>query len=129
MQLTGKTALITGAGDGIGRAMARGLAEDGANLALVDLDGDSLEQVKKEVESIDLTKPGALDRTVDETVKQLGSVDVLCNNAGITWHKDFFDEVEEVWGSHSPGQRPRGVLLHAARGETDGRSGQWRQHH
>ncbi len=97
MQLTGKTALITGAGDGIGRAMARGLAEDGANLALVDLDGDSLEQVKKEVESIDLTKPGALDRTVDETVKQLGSVDVLCNNAGITWHKDFFDLVEEVW--------------------------------
>jgi len=106
MQLVGKTALITGAGGGIGRAMAHALAEDGASLALVDLDPTSLDVVKKEVEAtggnaialpIDLTYPGALDSMVDDTVSQLGSIDVLINNAGITWHKDFFDITEDDW--------------------------------
>ncbi len=108
MQLVAKTALITGAGGGISKAMAHAFAEDGANLALVDLNVTSLDAIKKEVEAtggkaialpIDLTYPGALDSMVEETVRQLGSIDVLINNAGITWHKDFFDITEDDWAA------------------------------
>jgi NAD(P)-dependent dehydrogenase (short-subunit alcohol dehydrogenase family) len=106
MQLEGKAAIVTGAGGGIGRAISRAFALEGAGVALVDLDEASLEQTRQEVEStgrralpltVDLTQPGAIDAMVEQTVAAFGKVDVLINNAGITWHKDFFDIEEEDW--------------------------------
>ena len=116
MQLAGKTALVTGAAGGIGLATAHALANEGANVALVDnlqgydgarpVDADSLEVIRKEIEAtgrqaialaVDLTEPGALDSIVEETVRQLGSIDVLFNNAAITWQRDFFDVTEDDW--------------------------------
>ncbi len=90
--LQGKTALVTGAGRGIGRAFALALAEAGADVAAVDLDGVSAKSVAEEVRSrgrrgvpvlADVTDPGQVARMVDETVTALGGLNIDVNNAGI----------------------------------------------
>lgn len=89
--LTGKTALVTGASRGIGRALALGLAEAGADLGLSARDVPLLEQVRSRVQALgrkvfvlpaDVTDPDACHRLVDDAVAALGHVDVLVNNAG-----------------------------------------------
>ncbi len=89
--LTGKTALVTGASRGIGRALALGLAEAGADLALSARDVPLLEEVRKQVEALgrkafvlpaDVTDPAACQQLVADAVAALGHVDVLVNNAG-----------------------------------------------
>jgi NAD(P)-dependent dehydrogenase (short-subunit alcohol dehydrogenase family) len=89
--LTGKTALVTGASRGIGRALALGLAGAGADLALSARDVPLLEEVRQQVEALgrkafvlpaDVTDPAACQQLVAEAVAALGHVDVLVNNAG-----------------------------------------------
>jgi NAD(P)-dependent dehydrogenase (short-subunit alcohol dehydrogenase family) len=84
--LEGKVAIVTGAAQGIGRAIAEGLARDGARIVVADV---------KEAEEaagsfpggvgleVDVADEGAVQRLVDETVERCGSVDVLVNNAGL----------------------------------------------
>lgn len=87
MRLKGKTALITGAGSGIGRAMAIAFAREGAKVALVGRRSEPLQQVAKEIGpealvlSADVTKPEDIERIVRETVAKFGSLNVLVNNA------------------------------------------------
>jgi len=92
MDPSGKIAAITGASKGIGRATARALARAGADVALVARDAQALEELANEVRSEgrrafvlagDLRDPELARRFVDETVRELGRLDVLVNNAGV----------------------------------------------
>ena len=90
--LSGKTALITGASRGLGRAFAEGMAEYGADVACVGRDEAKLAETTKllgkyKVRSVaitaDVTREADVQRMVAETVRQLGRIDILFNNAGI----------------------------------------------
>ena len=91
-RLDGKVAIVTGASSGLGVAFAKALAEAGADVALGARRIDRLEDTKALVEATgrraitvqtDVAKPEDCQRLVDETVQQLGRVDVLVNNAGV----------------------------------------------
>lgn len=94
ISLAGQTALITGAGRGIGRAIATLLSESGAAVALVDVDEAALDETRAALKAAgskaiaitgDLTKPDFPAQAVERTVRELGSLDILVNNAGYTW--------------------------------------------
>lgn len=92
--LIGKTALVTGAASGIGRAIARRLAKEGTHLRLLDVNREGLAKIVAELESpgveiaqryCDLADLGQIPPTVEWT-RRLGGVDVVVNNAGITYY-------------------------------------------
>jgi len=91
--LTGKTALVTGASRGIGRAIAMGLAEAGAEVALNGRDAETLDGVRGEIEllggkavvvSADVTDRDAVHAMVGAALETLGAIDIVVNNAGGT---------------------------------------------
>jgi NAD(P)-dependent dehydrogenase (short-subunit alcohol dehydrogenase family) len=91
-KLDGKVAIVTGASSGLGVAFAEALADAGADIAICARRVEKLEETRKKVEATgrrciavqaDVAKPEDCQRVVDETVEQLGKVDVLINNAGI----------------------------------------------
>jgi 2-dehydro-3-deoxy-D-gluconate 5-dehydrogenase len=103
-KLDGKIAIVTGAARGLGQAMALGLAEAGADIAAVDVLDAS--DTKRQVESLgrrcasitaDLTQKEAAQTVVDTTVKQLGGIDILFNNAGIIRRAPFTEFTEKDW--------------------------------
>jgi len=92
--LTGRTAIVTGGSRGIGKEMAEGLAEAGANLMLCARRQEWMDETVAEfrdrgfnVESVlcDVTKPEDVAKVVLATVERFGSLDVLVNNAGVSW--------------------------------------------
>jgi 3-oxoacyl-[acyl-carrier protein] reductase len=92
--LDGKTALVTGSGRGIGRAIAERLAENGAAVMVNDLDEAALRETKTllgsmgkrvEVFAGDLTHPSFPDELVHATLDAFGSIDIIVNNAGYSW--------------------------------------------
>ena len=106
MVLQGKVALVTGAGHGIGQAIALRLAEDGADVAVADIDYDTAEQTGIAVRELgrraaaiqaDMGSVADIDRTLHETVRELGRIDILVNNAGVTQHMRFLEIGEEDW--------------------------------
>jgi NAD(P)-dependent dehydrogenase (short-subunit alcohol dehydrogenase family) len=84
--LTGKRAAVTGGGSGIGRAVCRRFAEEGAAVAVLDIDGDSAEDCAKEIDgtafAVDVTDAEALRAAIDAAAGALGGLSVLINNAG-----------------------------------------------
>jgi NAD(P)-dependent dehydrogenase (short-subunit alcohol dehydrogenase family) len=104
--LSGKTAIVTGGGSGIGRQMAEGLAESGANLVLCARKAERCEQAAAELEQLgvralglgcDVRDPEQVDAVVRRAVAELGSVDVLVNNAGTVWGATPEDMPLEGW--------------------------------
>ena len=102
MSVKNKSILIAGASQGIGRGIALRLAKDGANLALVDIKADKLENVRKEIEALgvkattfiaDVSKRDEVYAAIDHAEKELGGFDVIVNNAGIAQVKPL-SEVE-----------------------------------
>ena len=92
--LEGKCALVTGAGRGIGRAIAAGLVRAGAAVMVNDLDAGPASETASliaaaggRVEALagDVTRPGFPDELVRETLARLGGLDIIVNNAGYTW--------------------------------------------
>ena len=87
MRLTGKTALITGAARGIGRAFAEAYIAEGAKVAIADIAADRLSATADEIGAtpilMDVTDQSSIDRGVAETVEQLGHIDILINNAAL----------------------------------------------
>ena len=103
--LQGKKALVTGASRGIGKAVAIGLAEAGADVALVSR-SDVLFQTAQEIEKLgrkalviqeDLTRPEAAEKVINATVKSFGRLDILVNNAGTTRRAPVEDYSDEDW--------------------------------
>jgi galactitol 2-dehydrogenase len=88
-RLTGKTALITGAARGIGRAMARAYIREGARVAIADIDMVQAEETARDLGGaatplhMDITDQGSIDAGLDVAISQLGGIDILINNAAI----------------------------------------------
>ena len=104
--ISGKTALITGGGRGIGRATAIALAEEGVNIGLVGRTMENLVKVQEELKSYDVkTTVAAADVSDMEAVTsavesirgELGPIDILLNNAGISKFGGFMDLTPEEW--------------------------------
>ena len=87
--LSGQVAVVTGAGRGIGAALARGLALQGASVAVVDLDGAAAQRVAAEIGqaalplALDVCDRPAFTALLDDVEQRLGPLDILINNAGI----------------------------------------------
>lgn len=101
LRLEGRTAVVTGAGRGIGAATATRLAEAGAKVVAVDLDGEAAAATPGVTRSIavDLCDPTAATDVATETVEALGSLDVWVNNAGIYPSSPIMDLEDEEWDS------------------------------
>jgi glucose 1-dehydrogenase len=97
MKLKDKVAIITGATRGIGLAIAEEFIAHGATVVMADvLDGaQEAKRIGATFMHCDVSKSSDIQKTVDETVKRMGSVDILVNNAGISIVKDFLDVTEE----------------------------------
>jgi NAD(P)-dependent dehydrogenase (short-subunit alcohol dehydrogenase family) len=104
--LSGKTAIVTGGGTGIGRQMAEGLAEAGANLVLCARKAERCEQAASELGQLgvralglgcDVRDPQQIEAVVRRTLDELGGVDVLVNNAGTVWGAAPEDMPLEGW--------------------------------
>ncbi|HAR97105.1 MAG TPA: 3-oxoacyl-[acyl-carrier-protein] reductase [Deltaproteobacteria bacterium] len=102
--MKGKVTIVTGASQGIGRAIAEFLAEKGSDLVLLDVtDGADLasDLTKKGVRavfrSLDVTDFQAVERTFNEVAKEMGQIDCLVNNAGITRDKLLLRMTEDDW--------------------------------
>ncbi len=84
--LEGRTAVVTGGGSGIGRATCRRMTEEGARVAVFDVDAASAEQVAKEIGGVaygvDVGDPDAMLAAVDAAAAQLGGLSIIYNNAG-----------------------------------------------
>jgi 3-oxoacyl-[acyl-carrier protein] reductase len=111
--LAGRTALVTGAGQGVGRGIARVLGAQGARVAVNDIDPLRAERVAKELEAVgaralavpfDVTDFGAVRAALDRIAAELGPVDILVNNAGIPpgargMSKRFLDTQPADWAA------------------------------
>lgn len=104
--LTGKTAIVTGGSRGIGKEMAEGLAEAGANLMLCARRAEWLDETVAEFKTkgfavegrtCDVAKPEEVQAVIGETVAWFGSVDILVNNAGTSWGAMPEDMPLEKW--------------------------------
>lgn len=99
-RFAGRTAIVTGAGSGMGAAIARGLAAEGADVVGVDIDGDAVAAVAENAvgtirpERVDVSDPDQV-ATLVETVAARGPIDVLCNNAGVL--DDYAPAHETSW--------------------------------
>ena len=91
-RLDGKKALITGAASGIGRASAERMASEGAAIMCADIDGDGAEQTALTIEqrggraaflALDVSSESEVKGAVEQTVRELGGLDILFNNAGV----------------------------------------------
>jgi 3-oxoacyl-[acyl-carrier protein] reductase len=99
----GRVALVTGAGSGIGAAVARRLAADGASLMLADLSGETAAGVAAELGeraascAVDVSRRTDWEAAVSETVAELGGLDLLVNCAGITRDRTLVKMTDDEW--------------------------------
>jgi 2-dehydro-3-deoxy-D-gluconate 5-dehydrogenase len=106
LDLTGRAAIVSGAGHGLGFAVAARLVEAGAGVLLNDLDGDRVEAAARRLgdgghravaAAGDVARRGDVQRCVDAAVAEFGRVDVLVNNAGIWPREPFAQGSDETW--------------------------------
>lgn len=92
--LTGKTALVTGGGRGLGEQIAEGFAEAGANVVVCSRKEENCKEVSEKLEKIgaqslalkcDITNPEDINQVVEKTIEKFGAIDILVNNSGATW--------------------------------------------
>jgi NAD(P)-dependent dehydrogenase (short-subunit alcohol dehydrogenase family) len=104
--LTDKTAIVTGGGRGLGQQMATALAEAGANVVVcsrkIAACNDVSEQLKEMgVKSFayecDITKKEDIEKVINETTSNFGSIDILVNNSGISWAAPVLELPEDKW--------------------------------
>lgn len=104
--LTGKTAIITGGGRGLGSQIAEGFAEAGANIVLCSRKLEACEEVAAELEAkdartlaikCDVTNAEDINTVVEETMNKFGSIDILVNNSGASWGAPALEMPIEAW--------------------------------
>jgi NAD(P)-dependent dehydrogenase (short-subunit alcohol dehydrogenase family) len=104
--LTGRVAIVTGGSVGLGRQMAQGLAEMGANLVLCGRKKENCQRAGEELQKLgvrvlplgcDVKEPASIQAVVDATVKEFGRIDVLVNNAGTSWGAPVEEMTLEQW--------------------------------
>ena len=107
MLLSDHIALVTGAGQGIGRAAALALAQEGAEVAVADMNGQKAEETGSAILALgrrglalqaDVGNVQDIDRMVRQTIDTFGRIDILVNNAGVTRRAYLMDLTEEDWG-------------------------------
>jgi NAD(P)-dependent dehydrogenase (short-subunit alcohol dehydrogenase family) len=114
--LHGRRALVTGAGSGIGRAIARALTAVGAKVAITDLDLSAAEAVAAELgESaialrLDVTAAAATGAAIEEVADRLGGLEIVCANAGISSMARVIDLPEQEWDANMA-VNAKGVFL------------------
>jgi len=105
-QLSGKVAIITGGASGIGRATALLFAREGATVVVADVNPEAGRRVVEEIvrtggfgffEAVDVTLAADCHRLVESTIRELGRIDILFNNAGIIRRATIVDLSEENW--------------------------------
>jgi 3-oxoacyl-[acyl-carrier protein] reductase len=106
MRLTGKIALVTGASRGIGKAIALRLAQDGAKLAINNLDIETAETVAAEIKALggmalavagDVSSTDEVNDMMETIISTYGSIDILVNNAGITRDQLLLRMADDDW--------------------------------
>jgi 3-oxoacyl-[acyl-carrier protein] reductase len=106
VKLAGKVALVTGAAQGIGKAVALLLARNGADIVISDINLEKAEETAKEVQAlgrkslaakVDVATLGDVEKMVEAILAQFGKVDILVNNAGIARDKLILRMTEEDW--------------------------------
>jgi 3-hydroxybutyrate dehydrogenase len=113
MRLEGKTAIVTGAASGIGRAIAQRFAAEGANVVVADLEHAHPESAAKAMHgkvlglAMDVTDEDAVESTVARTIREFGGVDILCSNAGNqiigAVHELAYSDWKKVMATHLDG--------------------------
>ncbi|GID26030.1 SDR family NAD(P)-dependent oxidoreductase [Paractinoplanes brasiliensis] len=138
LRLTNRVAVVTGGSAGIGAAIARGLAAEGAHVVLVARDAERLDEVAASIEGVrvltvaaDLTEPDAAERVATAVEAEFGGADILINNAGTGSEETILTAPDSRWQffwelhvmaavrlarSIAPGMKARGggVILHNA---------------
>src|SRR5574337_637343 len=103
LRVDGKVALVTGAGSGIGAAIARQLANQGATVVVADLEASGGPAVAEEIKGLflatNLRNGSACRELVDAATGRLGGIDILVNNAGFQHLSPIEDFPEDVWAS------------------------------
>jgi len=106
MKLDNKTAIVTGSRQGIGRAIAKAMAKEGANVVVSDINQKDCEKVVNEIKGLggrglalkcDVTSRADVEVMVIRTVAEFGKLDILVNNAGIIAFKPFLELTDEDW--------------------------------
>lgn len=105
--LTGKNALVTGGGRGLGKTMAQALAEAGANVAVASRDETACAETAREIGEgtgrrvisgrLEVSEKGSVDALVKQVSEAFGSVDILVNNSGATWGAQFEEMPLDKW--------------------------------
>jgi len=140
MSINGKVALVTGAGQGIGRAIALRLARDGADVALVDINATKINQVAGEIAELgrkatvfvaDVSQLDQVVAAVEHTYSTLGGFDIIVNNAGVAQVESLLEVTPEqvdrtfrinvqgvLWGIQAAGKKfkslgQRGKIINA----------------
>ncbi|MFC1867785.1 SDR family NAD(P)-dependent oxidoreductase [Thermodesulfobacteriota bacterium] len=107
MKLEGKSAIITGAGRGLGRAVALAMAREGALTTIMSRSLDELNNVGQSIKELgkesviiqgDVSRPDDVKRLVDETLERFSTIDILINNAAVTGPARFMEDADiEAW--------------------------------
>src|SRR4030042_142790 len=106
MRVSGKVAIVTGSGQGIGRAVALRLAGEGADIAVVEINSETGERTAQELRALgrqaqvyssNVASPAQIQAMGDSGVARFSRIDILINAAGIAQTKPFLDITEEEW--------------------------------
>jgi 3-oxoacyl-[acyl-carrier protein] reductase len=106
MKLTGKVALVTGGGRGIGAATCKLLASEGAQVVVNDLDQAPCQQVVAEIQATggvaspfaaDVTASGTAEALIAHCISTYGGLDIIVNNAGYVWNSAIHNHTDEQW--------------------------------
>ncbi len=106
LRLSGKVAIVTGSGQGIGKAVALRLAREGADIVVAEINNEAAERTAQELVAlgrraqaypVNIASPAEIRSMVNQVVAQLGRIDILVNAAGIAHTKPFLELTDEDW--------------------------------